>query len=493
MSVTKDVELCVQISKDQMAAVMQIPSGFEADMLSVDVCTAQFEANGVHVGPRALQQIEKAVTAYCENPGESTQILLVGQPPARGLNGWLELTPECQRLEPEQIRAEEDVKEEGDETLAQSAVDHYARSPYIHVKSGQLIGQIIAPTEGTDGVDITGNAVPAIPGKPFTVKPHDSVLVDAKDAVIAQCSGTFEHAGTTVQVNSLLRVAGRVDFETGNVDFEGDVEIGKGVCENFKVAALRNAVINGVVEAADLSTGGDLVLSTGMFGKEKGTIHVGRDCRAKFLQQVEGEIWGVLCVDKEIVNSQLAVRSGIESPHASLIGGECHVMGPVEFKAIGSDAGIQTVLHLGSFPEYTRVMEEAADELARLEASAEALQKKLDMINQNSRSLVADTKEQVTELMCDQMSTQEEYESLKESIDKVAKCYGAMRAIKLNVAHTIYPGSTVVFGHSAAKFIEPVRGPISIQTNRAGELCYRQGSNSALKPINGVARLSYWN
>lgn len=492
MSATKDVEISVEISKDQMAAVMRVPSDYQGDILTVDLCIAQFKANGVALDPHALSQIEKFVAAYRDTPDQAAPIILAGRSPIKGLSGRLDLAPECRRPDPEILPADGQVKSEGDDVPAQSAVDHYARSPYIHVISGQVIGQIIAPTEGEYGVEITGNPVASVAGKPFNLKPHDSILVDSKGAVFAQCSGTLEHAGTTVRVNSVLVVDGQVDFETANIDFEGDVEIAKGVCDNFKVTALRNAVINGVVEAADLSTGGDLNLTTGMFGKDKGTLKVGRECRAKFIQQVRGEVGGDLCVDKEIVNSDLAVRGGIFSPHASLIGGDCHAMGAVQFKVIGSDTGVRTVLHLGSFPECTRVMEKTVDELDRLQASVEAFQKKLDMINGNSRSLVADTKEELTELMFEQMSAQEEYDSLKEMAERLSQGYNAKRCIELHVAHTIYPGSVVVLGHSAAKFVEPVRGPISIQADRSGELCYRQGG-AASQPIRGIAKLIYWD
>lgn len=483
------VELGVQISKDQMAAVMVVPAGFPPQMLSTDVCIAQFEANGVVLDRLAQERIEQAVADYRAAPDQPARITLTGTLPVNGTNGRLQLAEACRRPEPAAPSAEPGTQ--ADESTV-TAIDHYARSPFILVERGQVIGQLIPPGDGEDGRDVTGSAVPARPGKPFALKPHESVMVDARGRLIAQCDGTLDVIDTTVRINTVLRIDGRVDFETGNIDFDGDVEIAKGVCDNFKVVASRNAVINGVVEAADLRIGGNLKLITGMFARDKGQLHAGRSCHAKFLQQTKAETLGDLTVDKEIVNCDLIVHGAIRSSQASLIGGTCHAVGGVELKVLGSETGIRTLLHLGSSPQYDKLMDTALAKLSALAAKAQALQKKLDMINSGGSRMAAQLKEEMTEIWCEQMAFQEEHDKLKELIDGLTTRYQAARSPSVTVLHTIHAEAKIILGHTAAEFVKPVRGPIIITANPRGELAYHHAPNEPLQPLRAIARLAHW-
>lgn len=486
MASTESEELAVQVSKDQMTATMVIPAGFPVDMLTPEVCAAQFEANRVLLAPRYQKQIHEAVLAYLATPSEKMLIKLIGRAPIKGEDGSLELAPECRRPQPGQLSAEVAQDDE-----AASSVDHYARSPYILVERDQVIGRIIPPTDGEDGVDVLGNAVPARPGKSFVVKPHESILVDARNNLIAQCDGTLEHYDTTVRVNKLLKIDGNVDFETGNINFDGDVEIGKGICDNFKVTAAHSAVIAGVVEAAELSTGIDLTLVTGMFGKDKGVIHVDRDCRAKFLQQTRGKINGKLIVDREIMNCDLIVGGGIESPHASLIGGTYHTLGSDNMKNIGSEAGSRTLLHLGSSPDYTRRYNAAIQKLEQLQLSCDKRQQKLDQLNMQSNGMDSESKEMVTALWCEQLDFQDMLEQLKKLTAELTEKFNNARCAHVTVLSMIYPETVLVHENTCVEFVKPLRGPVTIRANSLGELCYQRESGGPLQSLQGIARTTH--
>lgn len=488
MSPTSLVELVVQISKDRMSATLQIPRDYPRDMLSTDVCIAQFEANGVLINRDMIQRIEQGVAAFTTNRDQAVQILLPGTPPVNGKDGWLQLSEECHKPVFDQV----DTNADQDCPDGTTAVDHYARSPFILIEQGQRIGTIFPPTDGEDGMDITGTAVPARPGKPFVLRQHDSIMVDANGSVIAQCSGNLDAHGNAISINTVLRVEGSVDFETGNIDFDGDVEIEKGVCDNFKVVATRNAVIKGVVEAAILEIGGDLKLITGMFAKDKGQLIAGQTCHAKFLQQTRVYTGNDLVVDREIVNCELLIYGGINSPHAKLIGGDNHAFRAVNLKSIGSEQAVVTVLHLGSLPEYNLMLSQAMDQLDELAEHAEKLQVKIDTINSGGSRIAAQHKEDMTELWCDQMAAQERHDNLKDQIDILTERYHSVRQPTVTVQQMIHPESKIILNHTAAHFNKPVRGPITITTDRQGELAFRQNSKEPLKPIRILARLIHW-
>ena len=489
MSSTSFAELVVQTSKDKMSAMLQIPAGYSCDMLTTDSCAAQFEASGAFLDRSMIQQIEQGIAAFKANNDRSVQITLSGKPPVNGKDGCLKLTKECRQPTIDQF----ETNEEADCSDIQTPVDHYARSPFILIEQGQCIGKIIPPTDGEDGVDITGTAVPARPGKPLILKPHDSIMIDAHGSVIAQCSGNLDVHGHAISVNTVLRVEGSVDFETGNIDFDGDVEVEKGVCDNFKVIASRNAVIKGVVEAAELEVGGDLKLVTGMFAKEKGQLIAGQTCHAKFLQQTRAYTGNDLVVDREIVNCELLIHGGINSPHAKLIGGDNHAYRAVNLKSIGSEQAVPTVLHLGSLPEYSLMLTQAMEQLDELAEQAHRLQTKIDAINSGGSRIAAQHKEDMTELWCNQIAAQERHDKLKEQIDTLTQRFHAVRQPTVTVQQIIHPESKIVFNQTAAHFTKPVRGPITIRANRQGELAYRNSPQEPLKPIRSLAQLIHWS
>ncbi|MEM1355091.1 MAG: FapA family protein [Planctomycetota bacterium] len=484
------LELAVNVSRDQMMATLQIPSGYPAHMLTPDVCVAQFEANGVVIGRDGLPRIDAAVSAYRKTPSQAIQVELTGTPPVKGANGYLELAEACRPLQP---AAKDQTPDHPDEDQASPSVDHYARNPFVLAKRGQVIAHVIPPGDGEDGQDVTGASIPAHPGKPFPLKPHDSIIIDAYGRVIAQVDGTLEHSDTNLRVNSVLRINGQVDFETGHIDFDGDVEIAKGVCDNFKVHVKRNAVIQGVVEAAELRIGRDLTLITGMFAKDKGTLHAGRACHAKFLQQTKAETVGDLTVDKEIVNCDLVISGAVRSPNASLIGGTCHAVGEVILKHLGSETGTPTLLHLGSSPQYDRLMDTATQKLEGLAEKAQSLQKQIDMIHAGGSRIAAQHKEDITELWCVQMSAQEEHDKLKRLIESLTERYRAARSARVTVLHTIHPESKVILGGTAAEFVKPIRGPITIMSDPCGEIAFRRAASDPLQPMRSIARLAHWS
>ena len=251
-------------------------------------------------------------------------------------------------------------------------------------------------------------------------------------------------------------------------------------------------MIKGVVEAATLEIGGDLKLITGMFAKEKGQLIAGQNCHAKFLQQTNVYTGCDLIVDREIVNCELLVRGEIKSHHAKLIGGENHAFRAVFLKSIGSEQAVSTVLHLGSLPEYNLLRTDALDQLEALEIEVKRLQSMIDTINSDGARIATQHKEDMTELWCDQMAAQEKHDSLKEKIELLTERYHSVRQPSVTVQQVIYPESKVVLGHTAAHFTNPIRGPITITTDRQGELAYRQNPKEPLKPIRAIAQHIHW-
>ena len=84
--------------------------------------------------------------------------------------------------------------------------------------------------------------------------------------LIATQDGHLTFAHEAFQVSPLLEIQGDVDYSTGNIDFSGDVHICGDVRENFTVHAQGTVTVDGLVEAATVEAGGDLVIARGVVG-----------------------------------------------------------------------------------------------------------------------------------------------------------------------------------------------------------------------------------
>jgi len=473
-------EIGLQISKDAMSAVLTIPPGFDAAWLSRDVCAATLESQQVLINTNVLQRIDEAIEQHRADPDTGQKVLLEGVAPTHGKDGALNLT------------VGQDSPNEDTHTETVPTVDHYAVSPFVLVEPGQTIGHVTEPEPGEDGADLRGQVVAARPGKPVNLKIDDSILLDAKGNLTAQVSGALEHQGQKLKINRVLTIERFVDFETGHINFDGDVDVQRGVRDCFEVNARGSAIIRGLVEGATIRTGIDLTLAGGMAAKEKGVIQVGRDCRAKYLDHVEGRIAHDLHADREIINCWIEVHGQLIAPNGDLISGELHTLRQACLKNLGSDAGVRTVLCLGSAPAFDRVINWASRRVQELEARAEELQEQINTIQKGSRTMATSTKEQVTELMCEQMEAREQHDSIAERYDKVNAYYRRVRQPSVQVLGTINPGAIVVLGQTAANFRDAIRGPLTIAADRHGELCVRFGDHSEPRSIRSVAELTLW-
>ena len=88
-----------------------------------------------------------------------------------------------------------------------------------------------------------------------------------------------------------------VDLSTGNIDFEGSVQVNGNVSSNFVIRAGSNVIISGVVEGAYIEAGGNIIIARGMNGMAKGTLKAGGNIVAKFLENATASAGGYVSTE----------------------------------------------------------------------------------------------------------------------------------------------------------------------------------------------------
>ncbi len=297
-----------------------------------------------------------------------------GQQAVHGVDGHIvDLFP---RIVEKKVKADE-----------QNRVD-YTSVDFVHnIEVGGVICKIIHPTKGSHGRTVQDQAIPAREGKAPTVpKGRNTQVSEDGNALLATISGHVEFSGRTFQVRPLLAVSGNVDFSTGNINFLGDVSIRGDICCGFTVRATGNITVGGVVEAATVEAGGDLVVAGGVQGDNQAVIRAQRNIFVKYLENCSVYVRDTLHTDC-IINCDVYCDSLVEvrTGRMTVVGGCIRAATELNAGTVGSRAECRTEVILGGRPCETFDYDILVREIKELEQDMEKTERQPDSPNKLSR------------------------------------------------------------------------------------------------------------
>lgn len=260
-------------------------------------------------------------------------------------------------------------------------VDYASISFIQNASEGDVICRIIAPTPGEAGRTVLGQDLPARDGKTASVpKGRNTALSEDGTALVATKTGHVEFNGRTFQVKPVLDIDGNVDYSTGHINFLGDIHVHGDVCTGFTVRAMGNITVDGVVEAATVEAGGDLIMVKGAQGDNRAVLRASHGIFAKYLENCCVYAMEDLHADC-IINCDVYCDGLVEvrSGRGTIIGGGIRAAHEVSAGVVGSRAETHTDVVLGGLPcqEFDQevLIREIADleeELAKTELQPES-------------------------------------------------------------------------------------------------------------------------
>lgn len=372
--------------------------------------------------------------------------------------------------------------------LAQS---HYNRSAFVVVEAGRALGRLVPAFEGKDGEDVTGAVIQAKPLTAKTYEPDDSVQVDAEGLISARVPGLLDVTGAGPIVRDTLDIDSDVDFSTGNVNFPGDVNIARGVRDLFQVRVGGSLHAGDVIEAATIEVQRHATLAVGMAGRGKGSITVGRDLEARYLDDVDVHVGGNLRIDRELSNCRIEVQGALEAPKCRVVGGEVRVVGRCEVAQAGSPAGAPTVLILGHIPEFETIVARSTEMLDRLDAQSKDVQERLKMLSGLGSRMTAQQAEELTELQFLVMDGAEKSKKMTAGLGRVVGLMDRVAEPSLTVHKAVYAGVRLHIGVHIALITADVAGPLEVKLDEAGDPVIVDLASASSRPISAVAEVTH--
>lgn len=254
------------------------------------------------------------------------------------------------------------------------SVDFHQLGNIKAVKEGDKLATLTPAYRGKAGVNVLGKPLPPKKVKLNHLRYGRNIRIsEDKCHIYSEVSGHVTLVEDMVTVSNVYHVPANVDSSTGDIDYNGTVEVTGNVNTGFAIRAEGDIIVNGVVEGATLVSGGNIVLKRGMQGMDRGTLEAEGNITAKFLENCKVSCKGSLKADA-VLHSEVSCRESIEvlGRKGQINGGSMKTYADIHVSNLGSTMGTSTKIEIISDKE---LIIEANDLKDKIDEAEEMLQK----------------------------------------------------------------------------------------------------------------------
>ena len=237
-------------------------------------------------------------------------------------------------------------------------VDYHSCSPFIIVKKGEILAEYMPRVEGKPGTAINGAEIP-VPAEsgvqehgaghhaPVVYTPGVNTYSDSK-YVYAAVQGQLVETNGVFGVSETLSIKGDVGYRTGDIHFPGNVVIDGAVQDGFKIYAGGNLAVKETFTATDVNVKGNLEVLGGIIGRGQGTVKVGGDVTARFIENCRVAARGNITIASELLNTSLYTMGElVVGSRGFIMGADIYAVHGMKCAKIGKAAGKACKIHAG--------------------------------------------------------------------------------------------------------------------------------------------------
>lgn len=363
-------------------------------------------------------------------------VIAEGDPVVQGENSWIEYFFDTQK------NATPKLKEDG-------RVDYHDLNMIARVEAGQLLAKLHVGKPGIPGRTVGDEVV-----KPQNVKMeklsygNKIECSEDKTEIYSTVTGHVCLLNDKIFVSDVYEVPADVDNSTGDIDYEGSIEIRGNVNSGFHVHAGGDIVIGGVVEGAHIEAGGKIIIKGGIHGMSKAVVHSGSTLTARFIENAEAYSDESINADS-IIHSNVAALCDIRvlGKKGFIAGGTVHAGVSIQTQTLGSEMGVITMAEVGVDPKKKARSKELADLIRNTKKELEKIEPTIMMVGKK----VAEGTVLPPEKMQFLQTLAKQYQALKIDLNNYENEYlqidnalEASSAANILVKGTVYPGVSVM-------------------------------------------------
>ncbi len=360
------------------------------------------------------------------------------------------------------------LEKKAGEILSDGSIDFKEVGAIIQVTNHQEILKRIPEIKALAGYDIYGDKVPAQNVEAEGYKKGEHIVKSGLDDEIycAEIDGCIVVENNKVSVLPIAVINGDVNYDTGNIDFNGSVHIHGSVITGFSVKAKGDVIVEKSVEDATIEADGDITVREGVVGKEYVKLIAGGTLTAKYLLNANVEAAGEIVVADSIINCTVFSndRVSVIDKSGKIIGGSVTALHDIIVKVAGAPNETETTLKVGRNLFIERELKELRKEMSTLkDAVAETM--RLLKVNfgegvfedpKNYISILPEIKKKkCIELLKELSSKNKELKELAAKIQEVQEGLKLDREPVVIVTNKVYPGTILNIKKSVRKIDKP--------------------------------------
>ena len=263
----------------------------------------------------------------------------------------------CKGLPPKDGQVEhfvlkKDYGKKAGTVLEDGRIDFKEQNIFTPVVKGEAILERKPHVATTDGYDIYGEVLKGqmlgekrfIPGKNLEESKEEA------NVFIAVSNGVLSIKNKRVSVETKTVIKKDIDYETGNINAEGTIEIFGSVKSGFDVVATDDVIIHGNVEDSRIIAGNNIYIENGILGKEHAYLEAGNNIVIRFAQNTKFKAGNDMHVKESLIQCKVYTKN-VVLVDGTVVGGEIIGKKGVSVKIAGSEKGVETKLGAGKDPE----------------------------------------------------------------------------------------------------------------------------------------------
>jgi len=331
--------------------------------------------------------------------------------------------------------------------LENGRADYYDLDIIQVVEAGKTLVERIPPTEGVNGINVLGEEIKARQGRDVRLPLGKNTEIVA-DKLMSTSKGHISFANHKVNIYPSYEVKGDVDFNTGNINFPGNVIIKGNVNNGFSVKAGGDVEINGNL-AGTVITSGNLNVKKGII---QGRVEAEGNIYVRYIENSYALSKENIIVNEAIMHSTIKADKKLSvcgGKKGLIVGGNISVREDITAKNVGSPMGTNTVLEVGVIPELVEEYKTLCTELKHQQDNHE---KNLKILNsfqklQAQGKLSEDRNELYLRVWETQYATEKDIEELTNQKNDLEYRLQDVGDVFIKVTETIHSGVVLNMGN----------------------------------------------
>lgn len=356
--------------------------------------------------------------------------------------------------------------------------DYFDMNFLVEIIEGSWLGEKIPPQQGVAGKNIFGEVVPALIGDDFPLKYDTKSAYEVEEAgktvLRSKTKGVIGEVNGIMTVQKHLVIDGDVGLETGNLKFDGSIQVRGTVMPGYSIVSSGDISIesNEGVHGSELikSTEGDVFIKGGIFGKGVTKVEAHQNIFVKHANECTLEAKDIIHIGYYSLGATIFCdKLVLDERKGKIIGGKVIAINSIISAYSGNNSERKTELIVQGIDRkiLTENAKTKAQEMMKLQEETTKLNFSLSQLNQFKSSMSVQqvavyeqTKQKYNEI-------QRAIKELDEEIQRILKTLRQASDYFIDIKREANPGTVIQIGNKSSYLTKQTQGKFKLEN---GEL-----------------------